>query len=122
MPRLDLVAASRLERTSRVKQLEGMFDVPATDKLTHRWQGDVPVEKRDWNVGLIVGPSGCGKSQVMRKLFGEIEPFKWRAGSVVDDFGRDHAMKAIADVCSAGSNPKRITLPSARPNPTIATR
>ncbi len=76
MPSIDLVVESKLDLTPRVKQLSGMFDVPAQEKLSHHWAGDIPIDQRDWNVGLIVGPSGAGKSSVSRQLFGEEQTFE----------------------------------------------
>jgi energy-coupling factor transporter ATP-binding protein EcfA2 len=61
---------ARLERSMRARQLSAMFDVPEHDESEREWHGDVPLDERDWNVGLIVGPSGAGKSTVARHLFG----------------------------------------------------
>ena len=101
MMKVDLVVDTKLERTPRVKQLSGMFDVPAQEKLSHRWVGELPIDERDWNVGLIVGPSGAGKSSVARQLFGDTPPLAWRAGSVCDDFDAKFAIAEIAEICSA---------------------
>lgn len=101
MRSVDLLVESKLTLTPRVKQLSGMFDVPAKEKLSHHWQGELPIDERDWNVGLIVGPSGAGKSSVARQLFGEDKVLKWEAGSVVDDFDSGHSIQAIAEICSA---------------------
>lgn len=101
MPSIDIVVSSNLDRTARVRQLEGMFEIPAKEKLTHRWLGDVPIDDRDWNVGLIVGPSGSGKSQVMKRLFGDPPLFYWRAASVVDDFDNRKSIEDVARACSA---------------------
>lgn len=101
MRSIDLVVETRLKATPRVKQLSGMFDVPAQEKLTHRWQGEIDIDAKPWNVGLIVGPSGAGKSSVARQLFGEPDAFEWQAASVVDDFDKRHSIKDIAEICSA---------------------
>jgi ABC-type ATPase involved in cell division/GNAT superfamily N-acetyltransferase len=101
MPIVDLIVETRLDRTPRVKQLSGMFDVPAQAKLSHHWKGEVPIDERDWNVGLIVGPSGAGKSSVSRQLFGEEKTFAWKAKSIIDDFSKNHSIGDIAAVCSA---------------------
>jgi hypothetical protein len=99
--KIDFSVETKLDRTPRVKQLSGMFDVPAREKLQHHWTGDVPLDERKWNVGLIVGPSGAGKSSVKRQLFGEDQLFEWRAPSVVDDFAATLGIEDIAGVCSA---------------------
>jgi hypothetical protein len=88
--RVNLIVETKLDRTPRVKQLSGMFDVPAQDKLSHHWEGDLPIDERDWNVGLIVGPSGAGKSSVSRQLFGEEVKFEWQRKSVIDDFPKQY--------------------------------
>jgi ABC-type iron transport system FetAB ATPase subunit len=101
MPSVDFVVESKLESTPRVKQLSGMFDVPAREKLAHHWKGDVPIDERPWNIGLIVGPSGAGKSSCARQLFGEEPSFPWTRGSVIDDFDPRFSIQDVADICSA---------------------
>jgi hypothetical protein len=101
MRSVDFVVETKLDPTPRVKQLSGMFDVPPREKLAHHWQGELPIDERDWNVGLIVGPSGAGKSSVKRQLFGEDRIFDWKAPSVIDDFSGDYSIEDIAATCSA---------------------
>lgn len=101
MPSIDLLVSSELTRTPRVMQLESMFDVPAQQKLAHRWQGDLPIEHRDWNVGLIVGPSGCGKTSIASALFETAAPFEWSSASVIDDFAAGLSIQDISAVCSS---------------------
>jgi ABC-type lipoprotein export system ATPase subunit len=101
MTKIDFTVETALERTPRVKQLSGMFDVPAREKLSHHWLGDVPLDEREWSIGAIVGPSGAGKSSVKRQLFGEGQSFGWSAPSVVDDFDKALSIDDISRVCSA---------------------
>ena len=101
MRQLDVEVATDLKQTPRVKQLSGMFDVPARDKLTQRWQAELPLDESDWRVGLIVGPSGSGKSTIARQLFGEAATLEWTAGSVCDDFAADYSIEQIAEICQA---------------------
>jgi GNAT superfamily N-acetyltransferase len=54
-----ITVSSPIERTVRVMQLEGLFDVPQEKKSELTWNVDLPIESLDWSVGLIVGPSGC---------------------------------------------------------------
>jgi ABC-type lipoprotein export system ATPase subunit len=98
---VDFIVETALDRTPRVKQLSGMFDVPAQEKLSHHWKGDLPIDERDWNLGLIVGPSGAGKSSVSRQLFGAEKKFTWSAKSVIDDFDKKYTIAQIAEICSA---------------------
>jgi GNAT superfamily N-acetyltransferase len=99
--KIDVHVETKLQRSPRVKQLSGMFDVPAREKLAHHWQGELPIDDKPWNIGLIVGPSGVGKSSIARALFGEQKKFRWEAGSVCDDFAAQFNIQDIADICSA---------------------
>ncbi len=101
MPRVDIVVRSEVSRSPRARQLEAMFDVPATETSELTWKGDLPLDERDWNVGLIVGPSGCGKSTILKDAFGNPKPLKWKGASVIDDFAPALSMKDISAVCQA---------------------
>lgn len=103
MPRIDCVVESRIARTSRVRQLEAMFDVPAADASHLEWHGDVDLDARPWNVGLIVGPSGSGKTTMARAMFADaMHAPAWRGeGAVVDEFAADASIADIASACQA---------------------
>jgi ABC-type lipoprotein export system ATPase subunit len=78
-----------------------MFDVPPQEKARLTWSGEVDIESKPWNVGLIVGPSGCGKSSLLRHMFGAPADLAWSAPSVIDDFDKQYGIEAIAGVCQA---------------------
>jgi len=99
--RVDLVIDTTLNRSTRIQQLEAMFDVPAAAHQHLKWSGDFPHDAQPWQIGLIVGPSGSGKSTLLRHVFGEPQPLTWGTGSVVDDFDARLSIGDIADVCSA---------------------
>lgn len=104
--KIETIRKTRVSSSPRARQLEAMFDVPYAETQTIKWTGEVPIEQRDWNIGLIVGPSGCGKSTVAREMFGEPHvggkrQFTWQGDSVIDDFPKDKTMEQIAEVCQA---------------------
>jgi len=103
MPRIDVVVESEPSQSARARQIEGMFDVPPRLKQRLEWSGEVPLDEKPWNVGLIVGPSGSGKTTVARKLFGAAldKRYEWGAAAVVDDFPADVSMQDIAAICQA---------------------
>jgi GNAT superfamily N-acetyltransferase len=103
MQSIDCVVESAVERSSRVKQLEGIFDVPAREKSRLEWKGQIPIDEFDWNVGLIVGPSGCGKSTVGRSLFKDriVGEMRWSDNAVIDDFYAEFGIQEIAEACSS---------------------
>lgn len=98
---VKLKVFSDIEETPRIKMLSGIFDCPTPKQLTHEWAGSLPLDEKDWQVGLIVGPSGCGKSSILNQCFSRPKEYNWGAKSVVDDFPRDKTMQEITDVCSA---------------------
>lgn len=105
MPRVDLTLEVDVERTPRVAQVEGIFDMPEKKRTAVDFHFDVPIEEKDWRIGLIVGPSGGGKTSVARHLFGEsmVAGYEWHPSrSIVDGFG-DGAVKDITAALSAVS-------------------
>lgn len=108
MPRLDVTRSSEVKRTPRMIQLSTMFDLPQTGRSEAKWGLDVPIEDRDWQIGLIVGPSGSGKSTVARELFGDrlLQGFDWPGDqSVVDSFPKGMKIKEVSSILgSVGFN------------------
>lgn len=79
----------QIQRTPRVLQLAGMFDLPLEDKTRLSIDANLPIEDRTWNVGLIVGPSGSGKSSIARHLWPDelVTDQHWSPdGALLDDF------------------------------------
>lgn len=101
MPRFDHVVTSSVHETGRTIKLRALFDVPAQERVTSSWSVDMPIEKRDWNIGLIVGPSGAGKTQILRRAFGEPRELEWSGRAVIDDFPEAMSVSDVASVCSA---------------------
>ena len=103
MSRVDVVVETPISKGMRVRQLEGMFDVPQAETSKLAWSFDAPYDAEPWSVGLIVGPSGSGKSTIARSLFGQdFDPaIRWSAPSVIEDFDEKFLMADIAEACSA---------------------
>ena len=91
-----------IERTPRVKLLEGLFDVPSADRSERRWRVTLPIEERDWNIGLVVGPSGCGKTTLARECFGRQPEPDWPSDrAIVDAFPPSLGIKEIVALLSS---------------------
>jgi GNAT superfamily N-acetyltransferase len=103
MPDIDITIETPISRSARARQLEGIFDVPPSEKTRLSWKAQLPIEELDWNVGLIVGPSGSGKTTIARELFGKLLDIrlKWGGASIIDDFDKSLSMEDIAAVCQA---------------------
>lgn len=117
VPRVDLTLSVDVERTPRVVQLEGMFDVPEAKRRTVDFHFDAPIEERGWQIGLIVGPSGAGKTSVARHLFGEciVDGYDWHpTRSIIDSFGELPIRDVVAALSSVGfASPPSWTKPYA---------
>ncbi len=67
-----------------------MFDVPLEERLSERFEVELPTDDELWQIGLIVGPSGSGKTSVARTAFGDhlYRPSDWpNDRAVIDCFG-----------------------------------
>jgi hypothetical protein len=62
---------------------------------------NLPIEDRQWGVGLIVGPSGSGKSTILNHCFGGERAITWGGDGVVDDFPAEASIEVVQGVCSA---------------------
>ena len=104
MPCVSIMRQCDIKRTARVMQAEGLFDVPEKSKEVRTWDVELPLQEKDWHIGLIVGPSGCGKSVIASEMFKEsiVEDFEWSEGqSVIDAFPSDMGIKDITGLLSS---------------------
>jgi ABC-type ATPase involved in cell division len=102
--RLVVEHTSDVTRSARVLQISSLFDVPMTEKTHQRWDVDLPLHERDWNIGIIVGPSGAGKSSVARAAFGDamLGQQEWsRNRSLLDDFPQGMGIRDVVALLSA---------------------
>ena len=89
MPRFEHVVECKYAPTFRTEKVAGMFDIPPSDKITKKWKVDLPIQEKEWQIGLIVGASGSGKTTLSKKIFDEKyfhTQFSWNSDSILDDF------------------------------------
>jgi energy-coupling factor transporter ATP-binding protein EcfA2 len=104
MPTIHIVKESQVVPSFRVEQIRGMFDF---DNLTirHEWNSSLPVERKEWGIGLIVGASGSGKTTLAKEAFQDFyfhENFDWPASkSFVDGFSEESSTKDIVGMLNA---------------------
>ena len=101
---------SPIKRSSRVIQMEGLFDVPLAERTGLSFSADLPVEDKDWHVSCILGRSGTGKSGLLRKLWPENSAtFDWPEDAcILDGFSPGHSTTDITETlvsCGFGSPP-----------------
>jgi GNAT superfamily N-acetyltransferase len=104
MPKTTVTVATELKQSARVLQVSGMFDIPPSQRSELTWNVDLPIETRQWNVGLVVGPSGCGKSTVARNLWPEefARAYSWPSDrSLLDAFPQSMGIKDITAILSS---------------------
>ena len=104
MPCARVLKSIPVHRTPRVMQLEGLFDLPPSARSEKEWEVSLPLEDRDWNIGLIVGPSGSGKTTIAREMFGDaiVDGFLWPEDqAVVDGFPADLSIKQVTEFLSS---------------------
>lgn len=99
--KINIHKESQIDLTHRVEMLGSMFEIPISDKLSISLEGEIDIESKDWNVGLIVGPSGSGKTLLLENLFGKSPKLEFRQRSVIDDFPSGVSMETIASVCAS---------------------
>lgn len=104
MPRVAVKLDVPITRSPRVNQVESMFDVPEAKRASVSFDFAMPIEDKDWSVGLIVGPSGAGKSTVARAMFQDAlrEGYDWSPDkAVVDDFAAELPTKEVVGALSS---------------------
>ena len=102
MPEVSVTLSADLAPTARMRQVAAIFDAPIAEKTTRTWSGRVPLEDRDWQIGLIVGPTGAGKSTIAPELFGPSLEIAWpTTASVIDSFDASLSTEQICAALSA---------------------
>lgn len=101
---MKITVGTRVERTPRVVQLEGLFDLPPTTRTEVTWDVALPLEGERWNIGLVVGPSGCGKSTLARHLWPRqlFRQFDWPGErAVIDAFPAALPIREVVHLLSS---------------------
>ncbi|HLJ96804.1 MAG TPA: GNAT family N-acetyltransferase [Gemmataceae bacterium] len=102
--KLTVAVFCSIQRTPRVQQVEGLFDLAPSCQTELRWEVALPLEERPWHVGLIVGPSGCGKSTIARRLWPSqlaYEPAWSKDQAILDAFPETLSIKEIVALLSS---------------------
>lgn len=96
MPQFDITRQAHPEQTFRVSSVLNAFDL-SIDKVKEHFAGNIDIEGKDWNVGIIVGGSGTGKTTIAKEVFGEnyVSGQQYSAASVIDDMPRGKSVKEI---------------------------
>lgn len=96
MPCFDIVKKVTPDKTFRVSSVISNFDLDVSH-IDEHFTGNIDIEDKEWNVGLIVGGSGTGKSTIAKQCFPDAQwaNFEYNEKSVIDDMPRDSSVKEI---------------------------
>lgn len=96
MPHFDIVREIKPANTFRVNSIVNNFDLEL-NHINEHFKGEIDIEGKEWNVGLIVGGSGTGKSTIAKECFPDdyIKGYEYSAQSVVDDMPKNKSIKEI---------------------------
>jgi len=92
----NIIKETKPKETFRVSSVLNAFDL-SIDKIKEHFKGNIDIENKEWNVGLIVGSSGTGKSTIAKELFPDNYIFEqiYTEGSVIDDMPKGKSVKEI---------------------------
>ena len=96
MPSFDIVKEITAGHSFKIEQVKSGFDLQ-TDHISEHFIGDIAIEGKDWNIGLIVGRSGTGKTTIAKEVFPKSfsEPHIYRSGSIIDEMPEGKSYKEI---------------------------
>lgn len=96
MPCFDIIKKVKASNSFRVASVVSNFDLDV-DHIDEHFKGNIDIEGKEWNVGLIVGGSGTGKSTIAKEVFKDYyyTDFEYKAPSVIDDMPKGKSVKEI---------------------------
>lgn len=94
--KFNIIRETVPKETFRVSSVLNAFDL-SIDKIKEHFEGEIDIEEKVWNIGLIVGSSGTGKSTIAKELFPDNYIFeqKYSERSVIDDMPKEKSVKEI---------------------------
>lgn len=96
MPSFNIVKEIEPVDSFRVSSVKSAFDLKV-ERVKEQFKGNIDIEGKDWNVGLIVGGSGTGKTTIAKEVFGEeyITDFEYSGGSIIDEMPKSKSVKEV---------------------------
>ena len=96
MPSFDIIKEIKPDDTFRVNNIINNFDLNV-EHISEHFIGNIDIEDKEWNVGLIVGGSGTGKSTIAKECFGDdyIQSYTYTEAAVIDNMPKSKNIKEI---------------------------
>jgi ABC-type lipoprotein export system ATPase subunit/GNAT superfamily N-acetyltransferase len=102
----NIIVKSKIKESFKTKQVSGMFDVPEKKEIVCEWNVELPINEKDWKIGLIIGPSGSGKTTIAKNIFKNDyfhESFNWDSeAAIIDGFGQIDTKTVVEALSSVG--------------------
>ena len=96
MSNFNIVKKIEFEKSFRNQNIVDNYDLSEI-KFEEEFKGSIPIEDKEWKIGLIVGGSGTGKTTIAREVFGLDEQINHKFGdeSVLDEMPEECSIKEI---------------------------
>jgi len=95
MPSFDIIKESKPKETFRISSVLNAFDLDIS-KIKEHFAGNIDIDGKAWNIGLIVGGSGTGKSTIANEIFGDyFTDYNYHSQAVIDDMPKGKSIKDI---------------------------
>jgi len=100
MPSFNIVKKSNLNKTFRTQSVIGQFDLQIDTDVKEQFVGNIAIENKNWQVGIIVGSSGSGKSTIAKELFSNyyINNYEYDNNAVIDNMSSDLTVQQITSM------------------------
>mgnify|MGYP003624461900 FL=1 len=99
MPNFNIVRKSEIKDTFRNQAVIDTYEL-SIEKVIETFEGNIDIENKQWNIGLIVGGSGTGKTTIAKEIFSDyyFEDFKWTNDSIIDNMPKEKTSEEITKV------------------------
>lgn len=103
MPCAKFIKSYKIPETFRNNKVKSMFDYDKQECLKE-FDVNIPIENKQWNIGLIVGSSGGGKTTIAKECFKDFNYFtslNWdNSKTIIDNFNSKYSPKQITEILS----------------------
>tara|TARA_R110000803_G_scaffold49530_2_gene103019 strand:- start:8075 stop:8764 length:690 start_codon:yes stop_codon:yes gene_type:complete len=99
VPNFNIVRKSEIKDTFRNQAVIDTYEL-SIEKVIETFEGNIDIENKQWNIGLIVGGSGTGKTTIAKEIFSDyyFEDFKWTNDSIIDNMPKEKTSEEITKV------------------------
>lgn len=96
MPTFNIIKKIDFEDSFRNKSIVDNYDL-SNIKFEEHFKGNIDIENKKWNIGLIVGGSGTGKTTIAKEIFGydENKNHKFGNKSIIDEMPENKDVNEI---------------------------